>query len=614
MCGIAGLMYADQSRPCARDLIIAMRDTFVYRGPDDAGLYLDGPLGLGHRRLSIIDLGGGHQPMSIENGAFWIVFNGEIYNYRSLREELIRKGRRFQTQSDTEVILHLYAERGEACVHALNGMFAFAVWDTRRRALFLARDRMGVKPLYYAVTPEAFLFASEIKAILSSGLMPARCRSEALGEYLLFRQVAGPETLFKGVMSLPPGCTLTFCEGKTQLARYWSPRPSADRPLITYEEARKTLTELLQDSVRLRLISDVPVGTFCSGGVDSSLVTALASRIKGDQVNTFSIGFDEPEYDESAFALMVAKQYRTLHHQLTIGNVEFSDLFPQMVWQNDEPLNFANSIQIFALSRLAKQYVTVVLTGEGSDELFAGYPRYRIPAMASFYRRMPNALRNLAKLWGAVAKDHRIMKLDRFASCSPLETLLYNSSMLRPDVVAAIAPRLAESRLDYRWSCLKGTEQLELDDLARVSLLDQECFLVSILNRQDKMSMAASIESRVPFMDYRIVEFANRLPSSYKLRNGSGKAIVKDVARAFLPPETVDRRKSGFGVPLDRWFRSDVGMGERVRQLPDQVDPDLFDRKILRRLVEEHRAGVQDHSEVLWTVLNVQTWKETFHC
>lgn len=614
MCGIVGLMYADPARRCSREVVTKMRDTFVYRGPDDAGLHLDGPVGLGHRRLSIIDLGGGHQPMSIENGAFWIVFNGEIYNYRSLREELIRKGRRFQTQSDTEVILHLYAERGEACVHALNGMFAFAVWDTRRRALFLARDRMGVKPLYYTVTPEAFLFASEIKAILSSGLVPARCRSEAFGEYLLFRQVAGPETLFAGVMSLPPGCTLTFCDGKSHVTRYWSLRPAADRSAITYEEAKNTLTELLEDSVKLRLISDVPVGTFCSGGVDSSLVTALASRIKGDQVNTFSIGFDEPEYDESAFALMVSKQYGTIHHQLTIGNAEFSELFPQMVWQNDEPLNFANSVQIFALSRLAKQYVTVVLTGEGSDELFAGYPRYRIPAMAALYRRMPSTLRSLAKLWGTVAKDHRIMKLDRFAACSPFETLLYNSSVLRPDVVATIAPRLAESRLDYRRSCLKGTEQLGLDDLARAALLDQECFLVSILNRQDKMSMAASIESRVPFMDYRIVEFANRLPSSYKLRSGSGKAIVKDVARAFLPPETVDRRKSGFGVPLDRWFRSDAGMGERIRQLPDQVDPDLFDRKILRWLVEEHRAGAQDHSEALWTVLNVQTWKETFHC
>ncbi|HSN04211.1 MAG TPA: asparagine synthase (glutamine-hydrolyzing) [Nitrospira sp.] len=614
MCGIVGLVYTDPARRCERDVVTKMRDTFAYRGPDDAGLYLDGPVGLGHRRLSIIDLGGGHQPMSTEDGALSIVFNGEIYNYRTLREELIAKGYHFQSQSDTEVILKLYAERGEACVHALNGMFAFAIWDARRRVLFLARDRMGVKPLYYAVMPGAFLFASEIKAILASGAVSVRCRDEAVAEYMLFRQVAGPESLFRDVLSLPPGCTLTLYDGKPQVARYWSPRPAADRPPITYEDARRTLADLLEDSVKMRLISDVPVGTFCSGGVDSSLVTALASRIKGDPVNTFSIGFDEPEYDESAYAAMVSRQYGTIHHQLTIGNAEFSDLFPQMVWQNDEPLNFANSVQIFALSRLAKQHVTVVLTGEGSDELFAGYPRYRIPGMAAVYRRVPAALRSVVKLWGSVTRDHRVAKLDRYASCSADEALLYNSSMLRPDVVAAVYPRVMESHLDYRLSCLKGTEHLGLDEVSRVSLLDQECFLVSILNRQDKMSMAASIESRVPFMDYRIVEFANRLPSVYKLRGGTGKAIVKDVARAFLPAETVNRRKSGFGVPLDRWFRSNKGMGERVAALPEQAVSDLFDRGALRRLVEEHRAGRHDHSELLWTVLNFQTWKEAFHC
>ncbi|MCP9440942.1 MAG: asparagine synthase (glutamine-hydrolyzing) [Nitrospira sp.] len=614
MCGIVGVVYKDPARRCLPDIMTAMRDTFVYRGPDDAGLYLDGPVGLGHRRLSIIDLGGGHQPMSIENGAFWIVFNGEIYNYRSLREELIRKGHCFQTQSDTEVILRLYAEQGEACVQALNGMFAFAIWDAKRRALFLARDRMGVKPLYYAVTPEAFVFASEIKAILNSGLVSARCREEAVGEYLLFRQVAGPETLFNGIMSLPPGCTLTLSEGIPHIARYWSPRPPRDRVVMPYEEAKKVLTDLLYDSVKLRLISDVPVGTFCSGGVDSSLVTALAAKIKGDPVNTFSIGFDEPEYDESAFALMVSKQYGTIHHQLVIGNGEFSELFPRMVWQNDEPLHFANSIQIFALSRLAKQSVTVVLTGEGSDELFAGYPRYRIPGTAAIYRHVPSPLRALIRFCGRLSGDHRIAKLDRFAVSTPLETLLYNSSVLHPEVVATIAPHLVQSRLEYRRSCLAGTHDLGLDEVGQVSLLDQECFLVSILNRQDKMSMAASIESRVPFMDYRIVEFANRLPSAYKLRGGTGKALVKDVARAFLPPETVDRRKSGFGVPLDRWFRSNEGMGARIQQLPEQVDPDLFNRKALHRLVEEHRAGTHDHSEVLWTVLNMHTWKEIFHC
>ncbi|MDP1946756.1 MAG: asparagine synthase (glutamine-hydrolyzing) [Nitrospirota bacterium] len=614
MCGIVGLVYADPARRCEQDLIAKMRDIFAYRGPDDAGLYLDGPVGLGQRRLSIIDLGGGHQPMSNEEGSLCIVFNGEIYNYRMLRQELIAKGYRFRTESDTEVILHLYAERGEACVHALNGMFAFAIWDKKRRQLFLARDRMGVKPLYYASAPGGFIFGSEIKAVLASGMISARCREEAVAEYMLFRQVAGPESLFRDVMSLPPGCTLTLRDGRPRIAQYWSPRPSGDRQQMTYEDARQAFADLLEDSVKLRLISDVPVGTFCSGGVDSSLVTAIASKIKGGPVNTFSIGFDEPEYDESAYAAIVSKKYGTIHHPLTLSHVEFSELFPRMVWHNDEPLNFANSIQIYALSRLAKQHVTVVLTGEGSDELFAGYPRYRIPRIASMYRRIPGAIRGLLKIWGRVTRDHRVNKLDRYVACSPEETLMYNTSVLRSEVVASVCPQILGANLEYRQACLKGTENLGLDAVDRLSLLDQECFLVSILNRQDKMSMAASIESRVPFMDYRIVEFANRLPTAYKLRGGVGKAIVKDVARTFLPAEIVDRRKSGFGVPLDRWFRSNEGMGARIVAFPDQADPDLFDRVALRRIVTEHRSSTHDHSELLWTALNLHVWRETFHC
>lgn len=285
-----------------------------------------------------------------------------------------------------------------------------------------------------------------------------------------------------------------------------------------------------------------------------------------------------------------------------------------MVWHNDEPLNFANSVQIYALSRLAKQHVTVVLTGEGSDELFAGYPRYRIPGIASVYRRIPGAIRGLLKMWGRVTRDHRMNKLDRYASCSPEETLLYNSSVLRPEVVAAACPLILGADLDYRLACLKGTENLRLDAVARLSLLDQECFLVSILNRQDKMSMAASIESRVPFMDYRIVELANRLPTAYKLKGGVGKAIVKDVARGLLPADIVDRRKSGFGVPLDRWFRSNKGMGERIMAFVEQADVGMFDRATLRRTVAEHRCGTHDHSELLWTALNLHMWRETFHC
>ncbi len=588
-----------------------MRDVMPYRGPDDAGLHLDGSAGLGFRRLSIIDLSGGHQPMATASGKYWIVFNGEVYNFQTLRDECVATGATFQSHSDTEVILQLYAERGPDCVKALNGMFAFAVWDTEQRTLFLARDRMGVKPLYYADTAEALVFASEIKSIFASGLVTPRAREEAFAEYCLFRQVAGPETMFHGVRSLPPGCTMTVRDGETRITRYWSPRPAASPVSMTFDDAVAGLTELLEDSVRLRLISDVPVGTFCSGGVDSSLVTALAAQRKSDAVNTFSVGFDEADFDESVYARMVSEKYATHHHELRVGNVEFSELFPSMVWHNDEPLDFANSVHIFALSRLAKQQVTVVLTGEGADELFGGYPRYRVPQLAAHWRWVPGAALRLA---AAVSGDHRIAKLARFAAMSNDEAVLFNSSYLTAELVRSFGPQLVPFSSEYRNECLRASGALGLDPLNRVSLVDQETFLVSILHRQDKMSMAASIESRVPFMDYRIVEFANRMPASVKLHGGSGKAVVKEVARRHLPVEVVDRRKSGFGVPLARWFKAKDGLGARLDAMTEGPGAAAFDRATLRRLVAEHRAGSQDHSEALWTVLNLCTWRETFKC
>jgi asparagine synthase (glutamine-hydrolysing) len=378
-----------------------------------------------------------------------------------------------------------------------------------------------------------------------------------------------------------------------------------------FEEASRELAALLEDSVRLRLISDVPVGTFCSGGVDSSLVTALAAKLKDRPIETFSVGFDEPDFDESAYAETVSRHYKTNHHQLKVGNEPFSELLPRMVWHNDEPLDFANSIHIFALSEMAKRHVTVVLTGEGSDELFAGYPRYRIPGLARSYGRVPAPMR---RLLGACIHDHRLAKLERYAEYSPEDALLFNSSYLRPEVVAEACPSLAAFDSPYRRECLLASHTLGLDPVARASVLDQETFLVNILHRQDKMSMAAGIESRVPFMDYRVVEFANRLPTDVKVRRGSGKAVVKDVARTVLPASIVDRRKSGFGVPLARWFRSDAGLGARIVALPDSPASDVFDRAVLRRLVSEHRAGSADHSEVLWTALNLSTWREAFGC
>ena len=545
------------------------------------------------------------------SGAHCLIFNGEIYNYRALREDLIKQGHVFRTHSDTEVILQLYAAHGEKCVERLNGMFAFAIWDRTRHALFLARDRMGVKPLYYVETPEAFAFASEIKALFASRLVAAECRREALSEYMLFRQVAGSDTMFRGVKSLPPGCTMTIRDRRTTITRFWSPRPAEGPRNVSHGEALETLGFLLEDSVRLRLVSDVPVGTFCSGGVDSSLVTALAAKLKGEPVNTFSVGFDEPDFDESAQALQVSQHCGTVHHQLKVNNEEFNELFPRMVWHNDEPLDFANSVQIFALSRLAKETVTVVLTGEGSDELFGGYPRYRIPDLSAYARMVPGPLRRLA---AGITGDHRLAKLDRFAGYGPEEAILFNAAYNDAKAVAAIGPALPPFSSAYRRELLDSSRDLGLDSLGRVSLFDQETFLVGILHRQDKMSMAASIESRVPFMDYRLVEFANRLPSSLKVSGGSGKTLVKDFARTLLPAEIVDRRKSGFGVPLGRWFRDRKGLGARLAGLPDAPAADVFDKNELVRLIAEHQGGAHDHSELLWTALNLVTWREAFKC
>ncbi len=365
-----------------------MRDLLVHRGPDDAGSHIDGHVGLGQRRLSIIDLSSGHQPMTNEDGTLWIVFNGEIYNFQALRERLVGKGHQFRTRSDTEVILHLYEEEGPDCARSLNGIFAFAIWDSRDQSLFLARDHMGVKPLYYAVTDDALVFASEIKSIVNSGYVEPRCRDEGVFEYFVFRHVSGERTLYRDVNCLLPAHTLVLKNGDVRIRQFWSHYPERAEPPTSLAGAAEKLTTLIQDAVSMQMVSDVPLGTFCSGGVDSSLVTAFAARLTEKRINTFSVGFHEPDYDETQFARLVSKQYGTIHHELKLGNEEFADLLPTMIWHNDAPLNFANSIQIYAISKLAKEFVTVVLTGEGADELFAGYPRYLVPSLSHCLRQV----------------------------------------------------------------------------------------------------------------------------------------------------------------------------------------------------------------------------------
>ena len=423
MCGIAGLFLRDET---SDDAVIArMRDAVTHRGPDDCGNFLSGALGLGHRRLSIIDLGGGHQPMTTDDGRFVVVFNGEIYNYQALRQELEAAGARFRTQSDTEVILQLHARHGDAAVERLNGIFAYAIWDVAARRLLLARDRAGIKPLYLARTGRGVAFGSEIKSLFASGLVSPQLDQRRVGEYLLFRQVAGPQHLFVGVESLPPGHMVDIVDGRTGTPRaFWDatrmPAPFAG----TFEEATEALDGLLNACVSRQMIADVPLGTFCSGGIDSSLVTAVAARHAGRPINTFSVGFDEADYDESRYARLAAQVCRTNHHELRVSEARFAELLPRLVWHHDLPLNFANSIHIFAVSELARQHVTVVLTGEGADELFGGYPRYYIPRIVERIESLPGAVRWAATALLDTQKDDRFKKLARFARRTMADGLL----------------------------------------------------------------------------------------------------------------------------------------------------------------------------------------------
>lgn len=613
MCGIAGLLLKTSDAHMDTETLVRMRDTMVRRGPDDQGIYTSGPVGLCHRRLSIIGVTTGHQPMHGSNPNHWIVFNGEIYNYRELRDELEKLGHHFHTGSDTEVIINAYTEYGEECVRKLNGMFAFAIWDSVRNNLFIARDRLGVKPLYYHDGQDGFVFASEIKAILASGQISAKLDHDRVWEYFLYRGISGENTLFSGIRSLLPGHWMRIGENKVEIRRFWSHRRSEFPISCSLERSATKLDELLTDAVRIRLMSEVPLGTFCSGGVDSSLVTAIAARHLGEGVNTFSVGFSDAAYDETRYARMVAERYGTQHHELIIENREFSDYLEDLVWLNDEPLHFANSVQIYAISQLAKRYVTVVLTGEGADELFLGYPRYQIPQILNRVRYIGNLIRPLIGVLGHLTGDHRIRKLEYFLNHDVDNAIKINSSANEYEQVDALLSSKGEQPQRYRDLILD--QYRDVGDIgARLSFQDQHTYLVSILNRQDKMSMGASIEARVPFLDYRIVEFANSMPSKCRTRFMRSKELVKHVARNYLPDEVIYRRKSGFGVPLASWLREDDGLGGLAKRIFNAGTAEgILNETQLRTLWIEHRSGIANHTELLWTTMNFLIWRDKFN-
>src|SRR3954447_8193558 len=636
MCGIAGIVATDHLDHEALARVTRMRDVITHRGPDEAGLHLDGAAALAHRRLSIVDLSTGQQPLSNEDGSIWVIFNGEIYNHAEVRAELQAHGHCYRTRSDTETIVHAYEQWGDDCVSRFRGMFAFAIWDAPRKRLLLVRDRLGIKPLYWARTGGTLLFGSEIKAILASDLIEPLPNYAVLPEVLSTRYTSGSDTLFKGVYKLLPGHLLVFERGTIATRQYWDlPRRSADSVALPDRSASPSgernvvarFRELLEESVRLRLMSDVPLGMFLSGGIDSSAIAALMARMIDRPLQTFSVAFKDRAFNELEYAREVARAINADSHEIVIDDRDFFGALPKLVWHEDEPIAHPSSVPLYFVSKLAREHVTVVLTGEGSDELLAGYGKY--PRVAFnwragriYERLLPQALRRtmargvLPRLprplahyanrsFLAMDRSPESMFFDNFAAIS----LADQQRLLAPAFAAAATREQAyASSLSY-FNTLNGSSTL----LDRLLYADIKSYLVELLMKQDQMSMATSIESRVPFLDHKLVEYAATLPDEWKLQGWTTKRVLREAMKGLLPESILNRPKMGFPVPFAGWTRGawngvvrDVLLDRRSRER-GIIDPLAVDR-----LLTDHAAGRTEGGDRLWTLLNLELWHRTF--
>ena len=615
-----------------RRVLERMRDVLFHRGPDDRGLFLDGNVGFGHQRLSIVDVAGGHQPMLSDDENLCIVYNGEVYNHSILRAELEARGYRYRTRCDTETVLYLYAAHGPRAPQYLRGMFAFAIWDRQRRELFLARDRFGVKPLYYVLATDGSLyFASEIKALLAADAVTPRLNFAALPDYLANHAPSGDETLFEGVRRLPAGSTLRWRDGVVQIEPYWDLRfafDSAERDSRPERELVAEFGSRFREAVRLRLMADVPLGVFLSGGIDSAAIAATMSDLVDAPVRTFSVAFVEREANELAYARLVAERFHTDHHEVVVSPTEFVAQLGRLVWQEDEPIAHPSSIALYFVSRLAAEHVKVVLTGEGSDEMLAGYGRYRTTvynlALGHRYERLaPLPLR--AAVRAAIAALSRRTELGRkFARTAlylPADiTSLYfdnfavfsrswQAQMLRPDLRDRVGAASLDPYSIHRAHFESGDNRSLLD---RLLYTDAKTYLHELLMKQDQMSMAASIESRVPFLDHPLAEFAAALPDRLKLRRWTTKHILREAMRGILPSAILERRKMGFPVPVGRWLRGPYRWLIDEYMLSDRAaSRGLFEPAAVRPLAAAHEAG-ENHTERLWALINLEVWQRIF--
>lgn len=626
MCGIAGILEFGRDARANAAALREMCRVITHRGPDDEGFYTDGVAGIGMRRLSIVDVKGGHQPLSNEDGTLWIVFNGEIYNHLALREQLIARGHRYVTNSDTETVIHLFEEYGADCVQHLRGMFAFAIWNRNTKTLFIARDRLGIKPLYYKLTPERLLFGSEIKVLLAHGGIRPEFNRATLPEYLAFGYLSGEETFYAGIQKLMPGHTMTIGpEGQADIRQYWD--LDASKPHEYHDEQHyvQSYRELLEGAVQSHLMSDVPLGVFLSGGVDSSAVAALMTKIRREPVETFSVGYTEQTYSELPFARTVSEHIHSRHHEVLVSEQDFFGALPHLIWHEDEPIAWPSSISLYFVARLARERVTVVLTGEGADETLAGYTRYAFTlknaaldrayrgVVPSFLRR---GLRNTvatSSLLGATMRrklEHTFLAKDGnswdsfyfdnfFSAFGGAE----QSGLLTEAFAREAAPSSAYKNVLGYWERSSG------EMLQRLLYTDIKTYLVELLMKQDNMSMAASIESRVPFLDHVLVEFASRIPREVQIQGLAGKRILKKAVEDLLPHEILYRPKLGFPTPWSGWLAGPRLDTIRAMLLEGRsLDRGYFRREAIERICDEHKAKHRDNYDRIWRLLNLELW------
>ncbi|MEN6404985.1 MAG: asparagine synthase (glutamine-hydrolyzing) [Thermoguttaceae bacterium] len=627
MCGIAGAVWNDANDALEPATLRRMIDVLRHRGPDDEGTFLAETksgvgAALGHRRLSILDLAGGRQPLSNEDGSVWIVFNGEIYNFRPLRERLEAAGHRFQTDHcDTETLVHLYEDEGCEMFSQLNGMFAMAIWDARRRRLVLARDRMGKKPLVYRHEPGRLLFASELKSILEAPGVPREIDPAALDDFMAYQYVPHPRTIFRGVAKLPPGHCAIWQDGRLEVRAFWRPDFNLEEDLPGRQYAEQ-LRSLLTSAVETRLQSDVPLGAFLSGGIDSTIVVGLMSQLAREPVRTFSIGFPVAEFDETHYARVAAQRFGTIHEEFQV-RPDAMAILPRLVWHYDEPMADSSAVPTWYVSELTRRHVTVALSGDGGDELFAGYPRYLAVWLAEGFDRLPGVLRRLlaGRFWQRLPSGTRqkspvrrwkrfVEMLNRPSAQRYLEWIAIfgearRARLYSDELAASVADH---DPLDFLTDALARCDRR--DRVTAFSLADLVTYLpCDLMTKVDIASMAHGLECRQPFLDYRVVELAARMPRRLKFRWGRGKRILRETFRDLIPGEIQKRSKMGFGVPLDHWFR---------HELKDFARDVLFDSKTLRRgyfrpeavrqLFDEHQQNRFNHGYRLWSLLILELW------